>query len=185
MRNRTLIWALSLIVLLGLVGCTDQEKTDTDVYLLTTVTNDGMHYYVDIATDLPTLISIDITSYPKNPDASLSNLQDVTLTRMVVNWKRADGGTVTPDPFSISIYHVVEAGQTTSIDNIPLMYPDQPSLPPFDQLFPWNGGLDPETLKPYVDCDAEITFYGRTANGKDITAKHTLSFVHFFYGGTK
>lgn len=180
MRKQWLSISLTILGCLILLSCTDQEKSTPDVFITTTVTNEGYNPAINVDVDLPAISKIQFSAYTKNPSAAVSDLQVITIYRMKVDWVRIDGGTAIPDPFETSLWHQLDVGGTTDIANIPLMDPDQTQLPPFDQLFPWNGGIDAETQKAFIECDADITFYARTANGEDLTTKHVLSF-YFYY----
>lgn len=174
-------WSVLILFLLAVSGCTDLEKDKADIFITVSLTDEGYEPYVNVRTDIPMMSALDFQSKPKNPAATLTSTNDVTLYRMVVEWIRTDGGTVTPKPFNFGLNHLLPAGSTLTIENIPLMSFDQMDDPPFSDLFPWNGGVDSETGKTTITCDAHFIFYGRTASGVDVNAELKGITYYFSY----
>ena len=52
---------------------------------------------------------------------------------------------------------------------------------PFDQLLPFNGGIDRETGKDEIDTSFHITFFGTTASGKRVQSDTASGILLFNY----
>ena len=181
MKKVVLLTVLSAILIL--LGCTDQEGTKCDVMLQVELKEVG-DGYLDISLGAPpNFKTIIITSVPKNPEAILGSLQDVEVTKIVAKWTRADGGTITPKPYTLLWTTVVPAGGNSTLTGTPVMGLEQLTEMPFKQLLPENGGRDQETGLSIITCNVEITVYGRTLNGCDIESQHASCTFQFFCSG--
>jgi hypothetical protein len=78
----------------------------------------------------------------------------------------------------------VPSGGTATLSNYPVMYAATLSGPPFDQLFPFNGGVDRETGKSEIDTAFDITFYGHTVSGQRVQSQTASGILIFQYGGS-
>jgi len=180
--RKPIVFAL-LTFLAVLLSCTDQEKTRCDI-ALELEGKDYENHWVDVSYGLPpTMKTFNVISIPKNPGASLSDLQDVEVSYFYAAWVRADGGTVRPKDYRLAWTLIVPAGGTATCSGIPFMSTAQLLEPPFSALFPENGGRDPETGASTIRCDAHIKVYGRTVNGCDIVSQEALLTYEFYYGG--
>jgi hypothetical protein len=63
------------------------------------------------------------------------------------------------------------------------MYASTLSGTPFDQLFPFNGGVDRETGKSEIDTAFDLTFYGHTVSGQRVQSQTASGILIFRYGG--
>lgn len=178
--------ALILLTLMGvLFSCTDQEKTGCDI-ALELEAKDYDNYMVDVSSGFPpTMKTFNLKSVPKNPEAALSNSNDIEIRYFYAEWLRSDGGTVRPKDYRLGWTVLVPAGGTASCSNIPFMQSEQLLEPPFSALFPENGGRDPETGAATIRCDARVKVYGRTVNGCDIVSEEAIMSFEFYYGGGK
>ena len=52
---------------------------------------------------------------------------------------------------------------------------------PFDQLLPFNGGIDRETGRNEIDMSFSITFYGTTVSGKRVQSETASGILLFNY----
>ncbi len=55
---------------------------------------------------------------------------------------------------------------------------------PFDQLLPFNGGIDRETGRNEIDTAFDITFYGTTVSGKRVQSETASGLLLFNYSAT-
>ena len=56
---------------------------------------------------------------------------------------------------------------------------------PFDQLLPFNGGIDQETGKDEIDTSFDLTFFGSTVSGHRVQSETATGLLLFrFIGGT-
>ena len=182
--RKSIVFVL-LTLLAVLLSCTDQEKTDCDV-ALELEGKDYENHYVDISTGIPpTMKTFIINSIAKNPDAELSELQDIEVSYFYAEWVRSDGGTVNPQDYRLGWTVLVPAGGTSTCSNVPFMRAEQLLAPPFIDLLPENGGRDSETGATSIRCDAHIKVYGRTVNGCDVVSQEAILTFEFYYGGGK
>lgn len=181
--KKIIIFALFSIFLL--TSCTDKEKDPCPIFI-NPEAKDYANYLIDVAGGVvPTIKTINLYSEGKNPDASLSNLNDAQLDKMVTYWERIDGGTITPKPFTLHWSVVIPAGGSSTLNDVPLMASEQLSEMPFLQLFPENGGRDPETGNLVIVCRAKTYFYSHTVQGCDIVSSPMYTTFEFYYGGAK
>jgi len=155
-------------------GCSGGSALDNDsAAVFLTVDIEEYTPYINvcaIAGDL-TIAKMTIQSNPKEPGLALSPNQDVSLRDWEITARRTDGGTVTsPDWYnSISVY--VPAGGTTNLENYPIYPEEYLDDPPFNYLFPENGGIDPETGHSFVREALYLVIHGRVVSGKAISTK--------------
>lgn len=179
------IIVFALFSILILISCTDTEKDRCPIFI-NPEAKDYANYLIDVAGSfVPTMKTINLYSKPKNPSAPLSNLSDAQLDKMVTYWKRIDGGTIAPKEFTLHWTVVIPAGGSATLNNVPLMANEQLLEMPFLQLFPENGGRDPETGNLVIVCQAETYFYCHTVQGCDIIAGPMYTTFEFYYGGAK
>ncbi|RLE21913.1 MAG: hypothetical protein DRJ65_14990 [Acidobacteria bacterium] len=118
-----------------------------------------------------TIESLSIESKPKNPDITLTANQDVNLRDWDITVRRTDGGTVTSPDWYIPVSVFVPGGGTASLENYRI-YPEEfLADPPFNYLFPENGGLDPETGASVVREGLHLVISGRVVSGKAISTE--------------
>lgn len=176
----------SILSILFLLSCTDQEKTRCPIFIETEA-KDYANYYINIIEGMvPEMDTINLYSKAKNPLARLTSLDDALLEKIEVIWKRVDGGTINPKPFTLYWTVTIPAGGTATLNNVPLMRAEQLLEMPFLQLLPENGGIDKETGNNFIICEGQIYFYCRTVQGCDIVAgPMNVTFEFYYYGGGK
>lgn len=181
--KKVIIFALFSILIL--TSCTDKEKDPCPISI-NPEAKDYENYLIDVAGGtVPTMKTINLYSEGKNPSASLSNLNDAQLDKIVTYWERIDGGTIAPKPFTLHWSLVIPAGGSATLNNVPLMANEQLSEMPFLQLLPENGGRDPETGNLIIVCRAKTYFYCHTVQGCDIKPIPMYTTFEFYYGGAK
>ncbi len=110
--------------------------------------------------------TITLESHLKRADATdPQGFADVTIENYVVTYRRTDGGTIVPPPQTFGGGPLVPSGGTATLTNFPIMYASAVQGTPFDQLLPFNGGVDRQTGKTEIDTAFDITFFGHTASG--------------------
>lgn len=179
------IIVFAVFSILILTSCTDKEKDPCPIFI-NPEAKEYANYLIDVGGgDVPTMDKIILYSEGKNPNASLSNLNDAQLDKMVTYWERIDGGTIAPKPFALHWSVVIPAGGSATLNDVPLMSSEQLYEMPFLQLFPENGGIDPETGNLVIVCRAKTYFYCHTVQGCDIIAGPMYTTFEFYYGGAK
>ena len=76
---------------------------------------------------------------------------------------------------------MVPVNGTATLTNFPVLYAPALQQAPFDQLFPYNGGIDRETGKDEIDTAFDITFYGTTVSGHRVQSDTASGILIFRY----
>jgi len=110
---------------------------------------------------------------PKNPTATLSNLEDVVLTTYTVEYLRADGRGVegVDVPFAISgnVTGLITVGGESTIPIIVVRH--QAKVEPPLRNFQLGG------TSVFLTVSAKVSVYGRTTSGKEVSATGYLEIV--------
>ncbi|HTO75563.1 MAG TPA: hypothetical protein VMQ61_05755 [Thermoanaerobaculia bacterium] len=181
--KKTIALAVVLLAASG-VACTNKEgETEAAVFLTVDITQQPG--FVDVSVPAPVQIdTITLASHLKDSTASdPQHFQDVSIDNYTVTFRRTDGGTVVPPMQSFGGGVLVPSGGTATLSNYPVMYASTLSGPPFDQLFPFNGGVDRETGKSEIDTAFDLTFYGHTVSGQRVQSQTASGILIFRYGG--
>ena len=180
MHRLLTLGALSVLLVVTATGCGGSsalDNTESVVFLTVEILEFDPEVNVCLVTGDLTVARMMITSAPKDPDAQLTPNQDVTLTRWEITPVRIDGGTVTSPAWAVDSSVYVSAGGTSQLDNYRVYPAEYLDDPPFNYLFPENGGVDAETGQPVIREDMTVILYGRTVSGKAVaTEPVTLNF---------
>lgn len=166
---------LLMAAVLGMIfisGCTNkQAETEAPVFL--TVDFASAPLGVNVAVSAPvTYPTITVTSHFKNPTATdPQHFADVQLSSYIVTYTRTQGGTKVPAPESFGGFGLVPSGGTGTLSGLPGMYAYALQQSPFDQLFPFNGGIDEETGLSEIAITLHFVFYGETASGHRVQSE--------------
>ena len=174
------VLAAGLVLSAGCSGGSALDNTEAAVFL--TVEIDEYDPEVNVCAvfgDL-TIASMNIESKPKDPDGDLTANQDVSLRDWYVTPRRTDGGTVTSPEWYNAISVFVPAGGTTGLQNYRIYPEEYLDDPPFNYLFPENGGIDPETAQPLVREALGLVISGRVVSGKTISAQPVEAAFRFY-----
>lgn len=187
MMRKTARAALLLVLsttVLGGAGCSSSEQGDTSAPVYLTLRP---------GTDLVDVLNIAVASgdrlrYPsliienklKVPTGGTNALLSVKLDDYVVEWRRTDGGTKTPATEVFPLGNIVDVGGTLRYLNLSFMSIEAWQRSPFDQLYPFNGGIDRETGRSEIRLQAIVTFRGHTLSGQPVTGANNfdMSFVY-------
>ena len=101
-----------------------------------------------------------------------------------VAFRRTDGGTLVPPVQTFGAGVLVPHGTgppcwTTS----PFCTPRPIQQTPFDQLLPFNGGIDRETNRDEIDMTFDLTFFGRTVSGHRVQSETASGILLFDSAG--
>jgi hypothetical protein len=165
-------------------GCTNKQgETEAPVFI--TVDLQAQPGFVDVAVVAPVQIdTINLTSRLKNPaDADPQGFANVTIENYTVTYRRTDGGTAVPPMQSFGGGVLVPSGGSATLTNFPILYASAVQASPFDQLLPFNGGIDRQTGKPEIDTAFDITFFGHTVSGFRVQSETASGILIFRYGG--
>ena len=98
-----------------------------------------------------------------------------------MTFTRTDGGTLVPPPQTFGCGVLVPSGGDRTLTNFPVLYASALQRTPFDQLLPFNGGIDRETGRTEIDTAFDITFFGRTVSGKRVQSQTASGILIFRY----
>jgi len=170
--KRTFSRALLLVLAAALpfaAGCTNKQgETESPVYMTTNlVTGTPQSLTFNITPGAPLqLSSMVVTSHPKNTTITDPNgFQTIELQTYVVHFTRLDGGTHVPPDEVFTVGGTIPLGGSITLSNYPVITPAASQQAPFDQLLPFNGGIDQETGLPSIHLGITVTFFGETVAG--------------------
>jgi hypothetical protein len=185
MRKTVLFGMTALAVLAFAGGCTNKQGT-TESPVFVTVSIDQQPGFVNIAVPLPVQITtITLASHAKDPSSiDTQGFSDVQVNQYTVVFRRTDGGTIVPPPQTFGCGVLLPHDGTSTLTNFPVLYASALQQTPFDQLLPFNGGIDRETGKSEIDMAFDITFYGTTASGFRVQSDTASGILLFQYSAT-
>lgn len=177
---------LLLLAFAAASACTNtQGTTESPVYIL--VNLQLQPGFVNIKDNLPVQIqTIVLTSHLKSPKATdPQGFANVTINSYTVHFRRTDGGTRVPPDKTFGAGVTVDSGGTATLSNFPILTASDTQQSPFDQLMPFNGGIDRETNKTEIQMAFDITFFGTTVSGLRVQSETASGILLFqFSGGT-
>jgi hypothetical protein len=178
------VLGIALAATLAVVtGCTNKQgQTESPVFV--TVSIDSQPGFVNVA--IPAAIQVEtitLTSRLKDPTSiDTQHFADVQVNTYTVGYHRTDGGTLVPPMQTYSAGILLPSGGTSTLSNFPVMPAALVQGSPFDQLLPFNGGVDRETGRAEINLAYDLTFFGSTVSGKRVqseTASGLLIFQYF------
>lgn len=159
--------ALGLLVA-ALLGCAARtDRTDGGGVLLSITDFDGLpiSLAVNSSNGFLQVGEIQVANVVKNPNITGSVLMNVEIESYEVTYTRGDTGTVVPPTFVRGLFGVVPAGGIFTVDNLPVLAPEQFNVSPIADLLFVNGGFDKETGSRQIVLNFHIRFFGRTLSG--------------------
>jgi hypothetical protein len=172
MKRKAFI-ALTVVALLAAAtGCTNpQGESEAPVFI--TVDLQQQPLLIDVENPVPLQIpSIELASELKDPDATdPQGFADTQIGEYTVTFFRLDGGTIVPPMQTFAAAVVVPSGGTATLENFPIMTGASIQQSPFDQLLPFNGGIDRETGLNEIHMGYRLTFFGLTVSGKRVQSQ--------------
>jgi hypothetical protein len=165
MKTKVLI-AAAVLAIAAAPGCTNREgESEAPVFLTVDLTDQAGLTVINPPRTI-TIPSMTITSHLKNPTATdPRGFANVQLNRYTVVYRRADGGTIVPPVQNFAAGLLVPSGGSATLSAFPIMSQTDIQRSPFDQLFPFNGGVDRETGSNEIRMFYDVTFYGLTVSG--------------------
>lgn len=182
MRKTILLGGTVLAALAFAAGCSNtQGTTESPVFI--TVSIDLQPGFINVAVPAPVQINtMTLQSHAKDPTSvDTQGFSDVQINQYTVTFTRTDGGTVVPPPQTFGCGVLVPHDGNATLTNFPVLYATALQQSPFDQLFPYNGGIDRETGRAEIDMKFNITFYGTTVSGKRVQSDTASGILTFDY----
>lgn len=152
----------------ALAGCSARtDKTDGGGVLLSISDFDGLPIAlaVNSSDGFLQVGEIQVTSVIKNPNLAGSVLMNVEISSYEVSYSRGDTGTKVPPIFVRGLFGVVPAGGVFTVENLPVLAPEQFNVSPISDLLFANGGFDKETGSRQIVLNFHVRFFGRTLSG--------------------
>jgi hypothetical protein len=182
MRKTILVGWAALAALAFAGGCTNKQGT-TEAPVFITVNIELQPGFVNVA--VPAAVQIQtmtLESHEKDPTTvDTQGFSDTQVNSYTVSYTRTDGGTVVPPMQTFGCGVLVPHGGTATLTNFPVMYASMIQQTPFDQLLPFNGGIDRETGRQEIDLAFNITFFGMTVSGKRVQSETASGPLLFQY----
>jgi hypothetical protein len=173
-----------LVVLAMLVSSCGGNSTldDTEAAVVLTVNLDEYNPDIDICSQgFDVAISkMVVESNSKDPDGVLSSNQDVNITRWVVTPVRTDGGSTASPQWTYDQAVYVPAAGTVDLENYRVYPAEYFELLPLSNLWPQNGGFDPETGFTNIRQSLWLEMFGRTVSGKAVSTEPIPIAFNFF-----
>ncbi len=184
MKKLSLPLALTAALAVAASGCSTNTQGDSaspvfltcDFTLLPAVWNVASNTLLQFQT-------VTLTSKFKSPTTAggSTTFLDTQVETYAVVWARIDGGTTASQTQTWGGNVIVPAGGSSTLSNYPFMSAQALQQPPLSYLFPYNGGVDPETGNSEIRQSGTVTFYGHTLSGQPVTSVPAVFGMTFVY----
>lgn len=184
MKTKILTGIVMASALALATACTNKQgETESPVFI--TVGIDQQPGFIDVGTIAPVQIdTINLRSQLKNPASTdPAGFADTQLNSYTVTFHRTDGGTLVPPTQTFGAGILVPVGGTATLNNFPVLAASAIQGSPFDQLLPFNGGIDRETGRAEIDMTFDITFFGSTVSGHRVQSETASGILLFQFIG--
>jgi hypothetical protein len=182
--NKKAIFSLLLLSVAAAPACTNKQGTsESPVFILVSLTLQPG--FVNIQDNAPVQIpTIDLTSHLKNVKATDPlGFATTSISSYTVHFRRTDGGTRVPPDKTFGCGVTIEVNGTATLNNFPILAASDTQLSPFDQLMPFNGGVDRETNRTEIQMTFDVTFFGSTASGLRVQSETASGILLFQFSG--
>jgi len=186
MKNRIPLAAALLAGVLSVTGCSSNSQGDDASPVFLSVSYTLLPESWNVGSGAPLQFdTTDLRSILKNPGAGSSSFLDTRLDDYVVEWKRLDGGTKVPESETFPGNVLIPAGGASTLSNYPYMTRTALLRAPLDQLLPFNGGIDRETGRSEIRCQATVTYRGRTLSGQPVRGVGSFGLTFLYSAATQ
>jgi hypothetical protein len=177
---------IALVSALALATACTNKQGETESPVFITVSMDLQPGFIDVGVVAPVQIAtITLESHLKNPSApDAAGFADTQINRYTVTFHRTDGGTLVPPVQTFGAGVLVPVGGTATLNNFPVLAASAIQQSPFDQLLPFNGGIDRQTGRDEIDTTFDLTFFGTTVSGKRVQSDTASGILLFNYAAT-
>jgi hypothetical protein len=181
--RKTFLFAMTALAALAFAGgCTNKQgSSESPVFI--TVNIDFQPGFINIANVAPVQVqTMTLQSHTKDPASiDTQGFSDVQVNQYNVAFRRTDGGHAVPPVQTFGCGVLLPHDGTATLTDFPILYATALQQAPFDQLLPFNGGIDSETGRPEIDMAFDITFFGTTASGKRVQSDTASGLLTFNY----
>ncbi len=185
MRKTFLLGMAALAALAFAGGCSNKQGT-TEAPVFITVNIELQPGFINVADSAPVQINtITLRSHLKDATSvDPQGFSDTQVNQYTVAYRRTDGGTLVPPLQTFGCGVLVPHDGTATLTDFPVLYATALQQTPFDQLLPFNGGIDRQTGRPEIDMAFDITFFGTTVSGKRVQSETASGILTFQYSAT-
>lgn len=168
-KSRALLFVIAAAIPFA-AGCTNKQgETESPVYMTANLVSGTQALTFNIAPGAGfQLTSVTLQSFGKSPSVTdPQGFQTIELSSYQVKYSRLDGGTTLPNPSTatFAVTGTIPLAGTLNIQGLPVITPAASQQSPFDQLLPFNGGIDQQTGQPTINLGLTVTFFGETVAG--------------------
>jgi len=180
MKTRLLFTTVLAATVAVAAGCTNKQgESESPVSVTVDLADQSGLTNLNPATTL-TIPTMTLRSNLKNPTASdPQGFAAVQVNNYTVTYRRADGGTIVPPVQNFAAGVLLPSGGSVTLTDFPILSQTAMEGTPFDQLFPFNGGIDRETGSNEIRMFYDVTFYGQTVSGHRVQSE-TATAVRIF-----
>ena len=176
---------LAILAAITSAACTNREgETEAPVFITTDLREQPG--FVNVNVNAPVqLATVILTSHLKSSrQTDPQGFADVNIESYTVRFRRTDGGTRVPPVQTFGAGILVPSGGTATLNNFPVLPSSAIQESPFDQLLPFNGGVDRETGKPEIQMAFDLTFFGHTVAGQRVQSQTASGILLFRFSGS-
>jgi hypothetical protein len=161
-------------------GCTNKQgETEAPVFITVNLVDQAGLTNLNPARTI-TIPTMTLQSRLKDPSqTNTAGFADVQLSYYTVAYRRADGGTRVPPVQQFAAGHAISTPGSDTLTDFPILSQTASQGSPFDQLLPFNGGIDRETGSNEIRMFYDVTFFGQTVAGQRVQSE-TATGVRIF-----
>jgi hypothetical protein len=180
MKTKFLLTLALGTTLAVLGGCTNKQGQSESPVSVTVDLPDQAGLTDIVPARTLTIPTMTLNSHLKDPTSLDPNhFADVEVGNYTVIYRRADGGTMVPPIQNFAAGGLLPSGGSLTLTDFPILSQTAMASTPFDQLLPFNGGIDRETGSTEIRMYTDITFYGLTVSGKRVQSE-TVTAIRIF-----
>jgi hypothetical protein len=181
MKRTTLLLLLAIAALGVLPSCSTNVEGDEASPVFLTIEFTLLPLQKNVADGTPLQFDTAVVrNRPKSNVINSTTFLDVRLETYDVEWRRLDGGTKVPEKEIFAGNVIVPFNGTSNLTNYQFMTGAALGFSPFDQLFPFNGGLDRETGRNEIRLAGIVTLNGHTLSGQPVRGSGTFDMTFVF-----
>jgi hypothetical protein len=170
------LWVpLAVAAVLAFPACTNKQG-ETEAAVFITVGLPAQPLIILVSSAAPVQVTeIDLVSHFKSSVATdPQGLANVQVSYYMVEYFRRDGGTRVPAVQQFAVAGILPSNGTLKLNGFPIMTASALSQSPFDQLLPFNGGVDRETGLREIHVFYKLTFFGQTVSGQRVQSETAI-----------
>ncbi len=169
------------LLALGLLGGCTNKQSETEAPVFITVNLPLQPLIINVTSTSPVQIqTINLQSRLKNAtQTDPQHFADVQISFYTAKFFRRDGGTRVPPIQQFAAAVLLPSGGAATLNNFPIMSASAIQQSPFDQLLPFNGGIDRETGLNEIHIFYDLTFFGQTVSGHRVQSETATGDLFF------